>query len=417
MKKEHAGRKNVIFILRRVIQAVCFILLPSLFIQIFNSMKTVFMLIFHGQGTFAAAMPSLIILVLATVVTAIAGRFFCGWMCAFGSLSDFLYRMPRLNSKKLHKAPSQWDKIFKYFKYVVLAIFITFVWGFQILAIPAGTNPWDLFGMLVSFGNWPPLSELVSGWLPAAILLIAIMVISIFIERFFCRYICPVGAYFSIISRVRALVVKKPREKCGKCSLCTRKCSMAINLGKMDSVHSGECINCMECTVCCPNNNAHIEIAGQNLNAMVAGTLSCAVIAGAYYLGNFAGTQVNAATSTAYAQDAGAAASGIAAGLADGTYTGSGTGFRGETTVSVEVYDGIITGITIESTNDDAEYINKAASTIISEIISSQSVDVDAVSGATYSSNGIREAVADALGLENTPVQVQEGGRHRRYGR
>ena len=86
----------------------------------------------------------------------------------------------------------------------------------------------------------------------------------------------------------------------------------------------------------------------------------------------------------------------------DGTYTGSGTGFRGTTNVSVTVEGGYITDITIVSYQDDTPYFNRAQSSVLPDIIDTQGIDVDTVSGATFSSNGIIEAVADALGLSFT---------------
>ncbi|MGL5577034.1 MAG: 4Fe-4S binding protein [Sarcina sp.] len=61
-------------------------------------------------------------------------------------------------------------------------------------------------------------------------------------ERFFCRYLCPLGAVFSIISRFKILKINKKKDKCGKCRLCTNKCVMGISLYEDDNVKSGECI-------------------------------------------------------------------------------------------------------------------------------------------------------------------------------
>jgi uncharacterized protein with FMN-binding domain len=83
---------------------------------------------------------------------------------------------------------------------------------------------------------------------------------------------------------------------------------------------------------------------------------------------------------------------------ADGTYTGTGEGFRGGVTkISVTVKNGIITNIQDISNEDDPPYFNRAYNTVVNSILSAQSADVDAVSGATYSSRGIMEAVANAL--------------------
>ena len=82
--------------------------------------------------------------------------------------------------------------------------------------------------------------------------------------------------------------------------------------------------------------------------------------------------------------------------LADGTYQGTGTGFSGDVTVSVQIKDKSIVAINVISTTDDAAFFNRAKG-VIDKIIQSQKLDVDVVSGATYSSNGIINAVKNAL--------------------
>lgn len=83
----------------------------------------------------------------------------------------------------------------------------------------------------------------------------------------------------------------------------------------------------------------------------------------------------------------------------DGVYTGVGSGFRGDISMEVTVENGLIFDITVISSNDDAQFFDRAKSSIISQIINTQTIDVDTVSGATFSSNGIIEAVANALGV------------------
>ena len=82
--------------------------------------------------------------------------------------------------------------------------------------------------------------------------------------------------------------------------------------------------------------------------------------------------------------------------LADGVYKGSATGYRGSVTVAVTILDKKIVSIDILSASDDEAFFNRAKG-VIDRIISSQSLDVDVVSGATYSSNGIIGAVKNAL--------------------
>ena len=396
-------------LIRRGIQILCFIFMPELFIQIFYSIKSIVLLVTGQQGSFASIIPAIILLAAVTVVTLVAGRFFCGWMCAFGSMGDFIYHFPRFvfRQKKVRKyIPDAADHILKWVKYGVLFIFVVLIWGLQIVSIPTGTDPWEFFGMLVSFGNWPSFTTLAESWILAAAILLGIMIASFFVERFFCRYLCPLGAYFSIIGRLRPVTIRKERSKCAKCRLCSVKCSMGIPLDQMDRVTTGECINCMECVRVCPSSNAHLDLEESKKNAILAGTVSCALITGAYYLGNIYNDMGLAGNTSTTAASTQAVSQGAFSYLTDGTYTGSGTGFRGETTVDVTVDSGVITDISITSAADDAEYLNKASSAVISEIISGQTTDVDTVSGATYSSKGIIAAVENALSSSGSESQT-----------
>jgi uncharacterized protein with FMN-binding domain len=85
------------------------------------------------------------------------------------------------------------------------------------------------------------------------------------------------------------------------------------------------------------------------------------------------------------------------AAVGDGTYTGTGTGFKSEVTVEVTVSGGKITEIVVLEHDDTAAFWDRAETETISRIIAAQSLEIDAVSGATGSSNGIIKAVFDAL--------------------
>ena len=101
--------------------------------------------------------------------------------------------------------------------------------------------------------------------------------------------------------------------------------------------------------------------------------------------------------------------------LSDGVYTGTGTGYRGQTQVTVTVEGGRITDITVESYADDGQYFNRAQSGVIDAILQNQNLNVQTVSGATFSSNGILEAVADALNVDFTNPNSTMSSGHGRH--
>ena len=99
-------------------------------------------------------------------------------------------------------------------------------------------------------------------------------------------------------------------------------------------------------------------------------------------------------TESALADDSTAAKT---SGLADGIYTGTAYGYDGDITVKVTIENGKITAIEASSEEEDQWYFEQAEKSVIAGIIASQSCEVDAVSGATYSSKGIMEAAAGAI--------------------
>ena len=141
--------------------------------------------------------------------------------------------------------------------------------------------------------------------------------------------------------------------------------------------------------------NVSLELTGEDIRPLAAGALAVAVMTSTYFSSTI-GSDVYAATtggSTSLLQS-----ELLSGSYRDGTYEGSAAGFRrGITTVSVTVQNNRITDIQVISHGDDAPYFNRAYSTVAGEILAFQSADVDAVSGATFSSDGIMNAVADAL--------------------
>lgn len=386
-------------LIRHVIQLAAFILLPGLFISTFSAIRDVYTALIKGSFSFSAQAESLLALLAVFPITILWGRFFCGFLCSFGAMGDLLWALSRKIFKKPLKVDPKADSRLKLLKYLVLVLIVIFIWT---LAVPVSStmNPWTIFGMYASLSGWSSTTYLLSF---GTFLLLLIMIGSVLIERFFCRYLCPLGAIFALTSKFRLFRIKKPREKCGNCRLCTWKCSMGINLDQQDVITSGECIDCFACVDICPRKNAKTVPA-----PAVAGTMAAFATTGLYYAGNLLSRNLSGNTEIPTAIiDSSAVGS-----YQDGVYTGTGTGFKGSTTVQVTVENGNISDITVLSSGDDEEFFSRAKNTIISEILSQQSTQVDTVSGATFSSNGIIEAVANALGLsfENPSSTANEQG-------
>ncbi|MBE5994719.1 MAG: 4Fe-4S binding protein [Paenibacillaceae bacterium] len=389
---------------RRIIQFLSFLALPGLFTSIFYAMKEIFSAILAGTFSLSAMFPQLLLFSGSMIITILTGRFFCGFLCSFGAMGDFLWFLSKKTWKKGLKISEKTDAWLKNLKYVILVFIILGIWTFHLGNLDSMTGPWAVFGMYSKIGSWPSLRYLFT---IGGFLLLLIIAGSFLIERFFCRYLCPLGAVFAIFSRYRLFRIKKERSKCGSCRLCTSKCSMGIPLYQYDTVTSGECIDCFECTASCPRNNVRANGAPVAVSAV-----SAAAMFGLVYAGNTQAQMVSSQTpATIQVQS-------NTGNYIDGTYTGTGQGFRGETKTSVTVENGNITDITVLSYEDDKSYFGRAVEKVTAEIINSQSTEVDAVSGATFSSNGIMESVANALNVSynnpNSTLKSEGRGHHRK---
>lgn len=389
MNRKNFLKNKKINWIKVVIQILSFALIPGLFEGEFAAVGNIVSCIYKGNISWESVKYSVWMLLATVPATVLVGRFFCGFFCSFGAVQDLLWlgshRLRALfpGKRNLKKA----DRIFRFAKYAVLFYFIIFIWSGVTAVKTAG--PWQVFGQYVSFGHWPGLKLLLS---VGGVLLLLIFIGSLFVQRFFCRYFCPMGAIYSLISQTSFLKIDKPREECGKCHLCTSKCTMGMDLTKKDRIAGGECISCQKCVSWCPKGNARFR---SRYGVLIGVGVTCITImvSQLFIAGNLAREKMADSVKKTAENNA-------EGNFQNGIYTGTGEGYRGKVTVTVKVADGKITELVLDDYADDKSYMERSKNRIFQEMISRQNTDVDAVSGATYSSNGLIEAVNKALGNE-----------------
>lgn len=218
-------------IIRHIIQLASFIAIPGLFILTLHSIRSVYRALISGTFSLSAQGPALVTLLAVISVTVFFGRFFCGYLCAFGSMQELFGFLARKLKIKQIKVGEKTDKVLKAFKYPILAaLFI--LWTLDIAT--EKFSPWNVFGIYSSYKGWSDLSGLLSF---GGLLLLLIVVSSLFCERFFCRYFCPLGGVFSLLSGARLFKVKKTEHSCVNCGLCSEKCPMHIDVNRETDKH------------------------------------------------------------------------------------------------------------------------------------------------------------------------------------
>lgn len=177
----------------------------------------------------------------------ILGRTICGFLCPAGLLQELLYK---IKTPKLKK--NSYTRVFSYTKYIILValVFVIPIFinspTFCKYICPVGTFE-GAIGLLSNPNNGNYLPQLGSIFTWKFSVLVAVIVLCIFMYRFFCRFLCPLGAIYGFFNRFALLGVKLDKDKCTECGLCVSHC-------KMDIRHVGdhECINCGECISVCP---------------------------------------------------------------------------------------------------------------------------------------------------------------------
>ena len=242
---------------RAVIQLLFFLFIPSVYTSAFAGIKYIFTQI--GNGEMVEYTSFVAVLTVICAYTIVFGRFFCGFACAFGSLGDAVHAIYVAVCKKLKKKPlkigDQASAKLTYVKYGILIIIVLMCYA-GVYSKAQGTSPWDVFSMLHA-GNFK-----LGKYMIGLVLLIAIIIGMCVKERFFCRFLCPMGAVFSLLPVLPGFALHRDRENCIKgCSACTRKCPSDIELpmeGMMDV--SGDCFQCQKCIDTCPKGNVHCGI-------------------------------------------------------------------------------------------------------------------------------------------------------------
>jgi len=197
------------------------------------------------------------------ILTIIFGRFFCGWVCPFGTLHHFVGYLGNRRKTAAQKIRLNRYRKAQCIKYFILVIFLSMA-AFPSLAATLQTGLLDPIPLLTRSFNLlllPVLDRPVSfisatarfsegAWLILAIFLTAVL-LNLLIPRFYCRFICPLGELFGVLGRSAIWRIGKKQADCTDCKLCEKSCEGACL--PSGGIRISECVLCFNCRRDCPD--------------------------------------------------------------------------------------------------------------------------------------------------------------------
>lgn len=188
------------------------------------------------------------------------GRFICGFLCPFGWFQELLHKIPtkKFSTKRLRPLT--------YLKYIILVVMVFLLPLLLVNEIglgdpyfckylcPQGVLEGAIPLSLVNSGIRSALGALFTWKLG---ILLTIVVLSILFFRPFCKWLCPLGAFYALFNRISLLQIQVEEHRCVSCGKCAKACKMDVDVLKTPA-HT-ECIRCGMCINACPTGALHFR--------------------------------------------------------------------------------------------------------------------------------------------------------------
>lgn len=196
--------------------------------------------------------PAALFLLLAFLsISLLFRKAFCSWLCPVGTISEYLWRASRKIFRRSFHFPRWLDIPLRGSKYLLLGFF---VWAV------AGMSAGDIAEFMhSSFGIIADVKMLdffrflsLTGLVVIGVLIVA----SLFIQNFWCRYLCPYGALLGLTALFSPLRIRREQQTCIDCAKCAKACPSLLPVDKLVTIHSAECTACLACVSVCPAENA-----------------------------------------------------------------------------------------------------------------------------------------------------------------
>ncbi|SKA79742.1 4Fe-4S binding domain-containing protein [Caloramator quimbayensis] len=217
---------------------------------------------FATDGSFVQKIheSSFVMLGIVIFLSILFGSVFCGWVCPLGSVQEWIGKIGKKIFGRRYNIfiPNKLDKKLRYLRY------FTFIWIVYVIGKT---------GKLL-FNDIDPYYALFNFWtgevkIQAIVLLIVVLVSSLFIERPWCKYLCPLGGFLGLFNFISIFKIRRNKNICISCKVCDKGCPMNIVVSDKDSIKDHQCIRCLKCTsdVLCPvENTVNLSTKGGDMD-------------------------------------------------------------------------------------------------------------------------------------------------------
>jgi len=192
--------------------------------------------------------PAGVVLLLAFLsISWLLRKSFCSWLCPVGTLSEALWKLGRSTFRRNFRLPRRLDIGLRSLKYLLLGLFLYAVGSMPVNAIRAFLE--GPYGIVddVKMLNFFRFLGLAGG-----VGLAALVLASVFVKNFWCRYVCPYGALLGLAATAGPLRIRRHPSLCIDCGKCAKACPSILPVDKLITIQSAECTGCLECVAECP---------------------------------------------------------------------------------------------------------------------------------------------------------------------